>query len=37
MAMLVVLTCGSMTRHGGAEEIRRRDEIVRDACHIAVD
>ena len=36
MAMLVVVTCGSMSRDGGAEGRRRRGEVVRGACHVAV-
>ena len=36
MAMLVVVTCGSMSRDGGADGRRRRGEVVRDACHVAV-
>ena len=36
MAMLVVFTCGSMSRDGGADGMRRRGEVVRGACHVAV-
>ena len=35
MAMLVVVTWGSMSRDGGADG-RRRGEVVRGACHVAV-
>ena len=36
MAILGVVTCGSMSRDGGADGMRRRGEVVRGACHVAV-
>ena len=36
MAMLVLVTYGSMSRDGGADGRRRRGEVVRGACHVAV-